>query len=289
MRMRLRELNLGCNKLTDASISLISGALLGVGCAEEGGGGGVGDHHEGADGGVAQGYERRHCNGGESGDGEDGLSATCEVLRLHCNEITAEGARHLAAVVPTCRVSVLDLSDNALSSAGAASIGVALAASRSMSQLYLRSNAIGDAGVRDIALALPSASRLTHLDLSDNRILDEGATYLASALALSPALENLCLACNQIGDQGAARIAVALAPGPATATGHKAAAGTAHADAAAASSSSSSAPRARAAPSCGALHGTLQILDVRANRVGAEGSRRLMEAAPAGCRIMLRF
>ena len=50
--------------------------------------------------------------------GEGGL----EVLRLHCNDISAVGASHLAAMLPRSRVAVLDLTDNNIACAGAASL-----------------------------------------------------------------------------------------------------------------------------------------------------------------------
>jgi len=285
----LRELNLGCCKLTDASIALLAGALLGSGVPAEG----AGDDTQGAPAGHAalagagyghgDGSARCLSTGGADGGCAGGLSARCEILRLHCNEMTAAGARHLAAVLPTCQLAVLDLSDNAISSAGAAGIGAALAASRpGLRRLYLGSNAIGDLGIRDIAAALPSAARLTHLELSDNRIVDEGATYLAMALALSPTLKYLGLASNQVGDQGASRIASALASARAQEGG---------------GASLESEEGARGGGRNVGKSGTgwqeqpqgLEMLDVRGNRVGTEGGKRLIAGAPAGCHVLLRF
>ncbi len=274
----LRELNLGCCKLTDASIALIAGALLGSPAAE-----GAGHEAQGAPGHAALAGAGYGHGGAADGGFTGGLSARCEILRLHCNEMTAAGARNLAAVLPTCQLAVLDLSDNAISSAGAAGIGTALAASRpGLRRLYLGSNAIGDAGIRDIAAALPAAARLTHLELSDNRIVDEGATYLAMALALSPALKYLGLASNQVGDQGASRIASALASARseegkgARKEGEEGASGESRN---VGKSDSGWQDHARG----------LEMLDVRGNRVGTEGGKRLLAGAPASCHVLLRF
>ena len=77
-------LNLGCCGLTDASIGVLAGALWGA----------VGEIMEGGDS-----EEEREAGGA-------GLSASCEVLRLHCNDIGEQGAAHLAAAMPSSGISV---------------------------------------------------------------------------------------------------------------------------------------------------------------------------------------
>ncbi len=149
--------------------------------------------------------------------------------------------------------------------------------------------------------ALGAAWALTHLDLCDNRILDEGASHLALALRSCPSLRYLSLACNQIGEQGAARLAASMSVARGSVQGNPC-------------ECTHTQPRCRAETgkggvgcgggegSCGggnlhpeecaisgALPLNLEILDIRGNRVGAEGGRRLVEAAPLRCRVLLRY
>jgi hypothetical protein len=100
---------MGSYKLTERSVMLRPGALLAGG----------GDMSE------AGGVDAEAGSGAAGGGGghvtlwgEGGL----EVLRLHCNDISAVGASHLAAMLPRSRVAVLDLTDNNIACAGAASL-----------------------------------------------------------------------------------------------------------------------------------------------------------------------
>jgi hypothetical protein len=279
----IKILNLGCNRLTDACVALVAGALLGTLRGREGEDGDGGDTGEG--GGVACG----------------GLSASCEVLRLQCNELTASGAASLSAALPSSRITALDLTDNVIASEGVACIATALAVCGGrMHYLGLGSNSIGDSGMSHLAAALPACVRLRHLDLSDNRIVDEGATHLAAVLGACRALRYLSLCSNQVGDQGAARIADAmLSIRTSVAAGDSA---PRHCPGQEAFTASCFADRpdrvGGTSPDTGGTLNTdgtspggmsLEVLDIRGNRVGDVCSKRLIAGAPSCCCVRVRF
>jgi Ran GTPase-activating protein (RanGAP) involved in mRNA processing and transport len=65
----------------------------------------------------------------------EGLSARCEVLRLHSNEIGPSGATKLSVALPCSHVTVLDRTDNHIASHGATALSRAIGSGASLQRL----------------------------------------------------------------------------------------------------------------------------------------------------------
>ena len=134
-----------------------------------------------------------------------------------------------AALGETRLLQRLDLSDNQITTEGAASLAAALGAqpagaaagaeaASQLQELRLLGNAIGSGGATAFAQALRSGGcplRLLQLgNQQEHTIGDEGATALAGALAWSPCLTELGVDGNDISEPGATALALALSPLP---------------------------------------------------------------------------
>merc|ERR1712014_446365 len=99
---------------------------------------------------------------------------TLRILDLRCNELGADGAKHLGNLLAMdCQISHLNLS----------------------------SNRIGEKdnveGMRALAKSLLNNRMLRHLDLNDNLLCGEALKSLADAVEQNSALESLGLFHNQ--------------------------------------------------------------------------------------------
>ena len=126
-------------------------------------------------------------------------------LNLKDKGINVEEAKDLAAVLPHCKVTALNLAHNNFGKEGAKAIVAALPPS--ITHLDLSGDNLGDEGAKAIAAALPPS--MTHLDLSKNNIGVEGAEAIAAALP--PSMTHLDLSKNRIGNAGGKAIAKAAA------------------------------------------------------------------------------
>ncbi len=123
------------------------------------------------------------------------------------NNISDRGAIKLAEVLPSSKVTSLDLIGNNISDTGAIKLAEALPRSK-VTRLYLSRNNISDTGAIKLAEMLPS-SKVEYLSLSNNTISDTGAIKLAEMLPSSK-LTELYLSGNAISDSGATKLAEAL-------------------------------------------------------------------------------
>ena len=90
-------------------------------------------------------------------------------MDLGQNEIGAEGAGRLAAVLGQCASLVhLDLAGNEIGAEGAGRLAAVLGQCASLAHLDLGWNEIGDEGAGRLALVLGQCASLAHLNLSEN-------------------------------------------------------------------------------------------------------------------------
>jgi hypothetical protein len=135
----------------------------------------------------------------DSGEGAllvDFCGSTCKKLFGSC--IDDPFAQALGALLRTeapalARVTALNFSSNDIGDLGAASLGLALATSRSVSSVDLSRCRIGDLGARGLGCALRTNKVLTALDVSHNLLSDAGIMTLVQAAQAnsSRALEQL--------------------------------------------------------------------------------------------------
>jgi hypothetical protein len=89
-------------------------------------------------------------------------------------------------------------------------IAVELRVNTTLTSLDLGNDLISDAGAASLAEALKVNTALKELNISANSILDVGGASLAKALTVNTTLTKLDLGSNSIGDAGAASLADAL-------------------------------------------------------------------------------
>eukprot|EP00300_Choanocystis_sp_HF-7_P010231 c16853_g1_i1.p1 GENE.c16853_g1_i1~~c16853_g1_i1.p1 ORF type:complete len:619 (+),score=121.44 c16853_g1_i1:48-1904(+) len=131
-------------------------------------------------------------------------------LSLTNQPIQPETCRALAEALNHGNLTSLSLSESGIADVGARALGDALAANRTLQNLFLHKNAIGDVGGSALGRALLTNRNLTALYLNSNRINDQGAIDIASGLAANLSLTRLYLNDNQIGDVGGVALGRAL-------------------------------------------------------------------------------
>jgi len=125
-----------------------------------------------------------------------------------------KGASCFAAALrlQSCPLEVLNLRDNMLTAAGAAELGDALRANRSLRELDLSANpAVGCEGAVALSAALVRNDSLRILNLGGCGLGDDGACALAQSLSGARGLRSLSLYSNAIGDAGARELAAGAA------------------------------------------------------------------------------
>jgi hypothetical protein len=133
-------------------------------------------------------------------------------LNLGENKIGAAGAASLApSLALMAKLTSLDLYYNEIGDAGAASLAPALAAMMRLESLGLGANALGPGGVASLAPALSQMTKLVSLDLRGNNLRAAGAASIAPALSRMPDLTSLHLQDNHLGAAGAESLTPALA------------------------------------------------------------------------------
>jgi Ran GTPase-activating protein (RanGAP) involved in mRNA processing and transport len=173
-----------------------------------------------------------------------GAEAVCRVLQsnttlvnlnLHKNHIGDSGLQHLADVLPTSHLHMLDvsendiaeasslarglaaarnlrvlhLSDNALSVGSVAALSAALSLNASLLEIRLHNVGLSDgAGINAIYTALERNKALTKIDLRRNKLRDLHG--LAAALKVNRRLLDVDLRRNEIDDDGFTQIREAL-------------------------------------------------------------------------------
>ena len=142
----------------------------------------------------------------------DCLPKTLEVLvarALDADTMAPALARLLSA--PKSNLTILDVSCCSLSAHGAALLGGALGASRTLASLSLRANPpLEPHGVRAIGDGVRACKTLLALHLDGTRVGRAGAEALASALRAGCALAELRMAACDLADDGAAALCDAL-------------------------------------------------------------------------------
>ena len=147
----------------------------------------------------------------------DYSNSNCELhltsLNIPQNNITDEGAKHLAEALNHCKLNSLDLSVNNITDEGAKHLAEALKhCNCQLKSLDLSECNITDEGAKHLAEALNHGNcKLNSLDLSNCNITDEGAKHLAEALKhCNCQLKSLDLSGCNITDEGAKHLAEAL-------------------------------------------------------------------------------
>ena len=120
------------------------------------------------------------------------MTAWCRITTLElpccCPEMNWHDAERLARVLAQCpALAHLDLSENDIAAAGAASIGGVLAQCTALSHLNLSDNDIKADGAESLAGVLAQCAALAHLDLSYNDIGAAGAEYFKNYEAVHSA------------------------------------------------------------------------------------------------------
>jgi hypothetical protein len=112
-------------------------------------------------------------------------------------------AELVSEVMSSPDVTLIDVSNNALTSMGAAQLGGCVASCERLTTLSLRSNNIGDDGVKFLCSVVQAHPTLTHLDVADNGLTGGGVDHLCELLATNDTLTRLDLSDNvDIGDGG---------------------------------------------------------------------------------------
>jgi Ran GTPase-activating protein (RanGAP) involved in mRNA processing and transport len=137
-------------------------------------------------------------------------SSSLTSLDLSENAITSEGAAALAKAAEWSALSTLQIGDNAIGAPGAAALAMLLSASELLTSLNLRSNSIGDNGASALAAAMKSSRGLLELDVADNHITFKGARDLGSSLGKG-VIRTLTLGGNPLGVRGVRAVATAMA------------------------------------------------------------------------------
>ena len=111
------------------------------------------------------------------------------------------------------KCTILDLSENNITSAGATLIASAFEFAPNLRRLNLSKNIIGDAGAHAIAVALGNTN-LTHLILDGTCIKNKGAVDLAANLCRNRTLTHLMVTGNLITGSAVDRLQTAAAHHP---------------------------------------------------------------------------
>jgi Ran GTPase-activating protein (RanGAP) involved in mRNA processing and transport len=169
------------------------------------------------------------------------LKVTSTLTRLDLKDcgITVAGATHLAEGVGKCEsLATIDLLGNEVGDSGVLTLGVALAAtstltslnlggcgitasvaanlaegvrkSVSIAMLSLPSNNFGNSGTQAIGVALTVTSTITHLNLSSCGITAADAAHLAEGVGKCGSLTTLNLWVNNLGNSGTQTLVAAL-------------------------------------------------------------------------------
>lgn len=128
-------------------------------------------------------------------------NSTLRHLDLSHNRIGDGGASAVGLVLlqQELALETLDLGDNEIREAGAASIADGLRVSRTLRQLSLRLNRLGDAGGELVLASLAANETLTSLDVSNNDMGLQAAIAFEGMAAENRTLLTVNLSCNAFG------------------------------------------------------------------------------------------
>ena len=114
---------------------------------------------------------------------DDLRHTSVELLDLSENEITSQGAAALARLLKDYQspISTLILSKNETGSIGAESLASAISTTRVLTKVLLDGNEIGCRGAKALVSAIANVDKLT-LDLRNNFVHDEGAMCFVDVL-----------------------------------------------------------------------------------------------------------
>ncbi|XP_051865129.1 ribonuclease inhibitor-like [Pristis pectinata] len=194
----LTELNLGCNKLGDQGVKLVSAILSNPQCE----------------------IQRLWLDSvGLTDSGVEDLVSALSTnrslmeLNLCSNELENSRVKLLAAALrnPECKILRLELDEAILSADCSEDLVSVLSKSNSPMQAELRGNELGDSGVKLLAEALRITKyKIQRLVLRRVGLTDSGVEDLVSALSANQSLTELNLGFNELGDSGVKLLSAAL-------------------------------------------------------------------------------
>ena len=127
------------------------------------------------------------------------------------NVVGDGGAEDIAAMVRARNleqpIETLYLAGNELTAAGAKALAAALTTDTSVTSLWLKRNPLGPEGARHLAEMLTMNTTLEVLDLVNTAIGDDGVEAIFTALRDNTALRTIYLDSNSVTERGAAAIA----------------------------------------------------------------------------------
>ncbi|XP_067835942.1 NACHT, LRR and PYD domains-containing protein 3-like [Heptranchias perlo] len=195
---KFQVLRLGCNKLGDSGVKLLSAALRNPVCK----------------------IQKLWLWGNDLTDSctkdlSSALSAnpSLSILDLSNNKLVDSGVKLLSAALrsPDCKIQELQLRDNDLTDSCTVDLSSALSTNRSLTVLNLRNNKLGDSGVKLLSEALRNPDfKIQKLHMWDVCLTDSGAEDLSSALSTNRSLTVLNLGGNKLGDSGVKLLSAAL-------------------------------------------------------------------------------
>lgn len=136
---------------------------------------------------------------------------TLKHVVLSCLYVDDEIANTIAQKLPLTKIETLDLSRNAIRSAGALAIAKALP-NTNIQYLNLNDNFVGPEGAMHLSHYLPS-SKVRKLEIAYNEINNQGVKYIGTCLKFSKNLHFLNLSKNKVSDSGIIQFALAMLQG----------------------------------------------------------------------------
>ena len=117
--------------------------------------------------------------------------STLQCLRIRYSAVSDDAADYITAVIGSCKMEELDVSNNELSSIGMIKIINALSKSNAIKVLDISKNCVLINNVKKLSAALTNCFSLQELNLSQNSLMFTGVVRIAQGLTGHPNLKHL--------------------------------------------------------------------------------------------------